>query len=296
MEKNCAQLLFDLQSIKNILSEISASTNIFLDMQDNPNETKKSKIDRLARIYKLREIVVSLIEKMKTRFVMEKLFDTKYNKLEIGQIKDMLEYIYEKSIDYAVVSKTELSFLYRLNRLVDDKLFHIFSEPDDDFRITGNEGRLLKTKIYRIFEERNEKADLASITGYPIEQIGQRGDDSGDKKYYYGDLNIHKEPIYRHVKLPDIIDGSLSFSDKFARGGIKLPLHVSRNLRMMEIESADGVIFPDSVGKDIDLTNLRTIDGLILPHHVGGYVRLLNLSSADREAIKSKYPNLKFEF
>ena len=120
------------------------------------------------------------------------------------------------------------------------------------------------------------------------------------------EINFPEEEVTGTLQLKaGIIEGSIKFPKKVgalfidnietSEQLIILPEEVRSSLFLSNLKFAKNIKFPKKVGGNIFLGSLTSVDGLELPEKVGGIVELPSLPDDEKEQLKLKYPNLKFE-
>lgn len=193
------------------------------------------------------------------------------------------------------LNKTELRFLYELNR----KIMGFGYEPDP--RINKIKSmRLPKKDLIVIFDHKLREDEISTTSEEAIR---------GKSKFHYGNLFLRRFSSPTRLELPEVVHGDLDLRNLKSAKGLKFPKTVNGSLDLSKLTSETDLVLPETVNGDLllhDLTsasrlklpetvngdlylhNLKSADGLTLPKTVNGYLDLSGLTSA----VETKFPKL----
>ncbi len=196
------------------------------------------------------------------------------------------------------LTKDDLRFLYEVDSKIQGFGYH--RDPRVDELLSG----------------RNPKEDLAEVFECSQDEISLKETEalSGNIKFHYGNLNLSHLTSAEGLTLPQSVGGVLYLSRLTSAEGLTLPQSLGGGLYLSRLTSAEGLTLPQSLGGSLDLSGLTTTEGLTLPQSVGGglYLSRLtttegltlpkfvdgdlyldSLTSAEKNKLRSKFPNLK---
>lgn len=164
------------------------------------------------------------------------------------------------------ISIEDLEFLYEINDSVQG-----FGQSRDP-------------RIDEIKEKRDQKMDIAKVTGFSPDKISTTTAQAitGKYKCHLGYLDLSGIDSKQIKGLPDIILGSFEMSQKYLVKDFKFPKKILGNFNIIFVESAIDAVFPEFVTGHVSMHLLeRAGDTVVFPKHVGGGFVANNLKAAN---------------
>jgi hypothetical protein len=127
-----------------------------------------------------------------------------------------------------------------------------------------------------------------------------------------GSIDLHGLTSAKGLNLPESVGGTINLHSLTSVEGLNLPKFVGGSINLDKLKSAEELNFPESVGGDIDLSSLtsteglnlpksidrsiylgslKSTEGLNLPESVGWDIHLDRLPLAEKESLRTRYPN-----